>query len=557
MSRCIGYHGLLIFLFCNLQFSSFAQTGNCEPGIAEAFLDAGSVRARVPNNGSLFWNGSPPIYEVPKGDSTHAIFNADIWIAGRINNEVRAAASRYGPWEYWPGPLDASGHPPADCSIYDTIWEIRRSDLETFIETGEPTPNLLEWPWQLGAPVVDSDGILNNYNLEGGDRPELLGDQRLWWIMNDRGNAHEASGGQPIGLEVHASAFTFAHPGFIGTDTFYRYRFINKNTVPLTDAFFAIWTDGDIGNFGDDYIGSDSLLHLNYFYNADDLDEGPSGYGSAPPAVGVTILESPSASTDGLDNDYDGETDEPDEMLGARSTYSESHFLCEFCGQPTSQDYYNFMQARSRDGNQLLEGGRGVGDSLNETYGPTSFLFSGDPVSQSFWSEFNLDGNGTMNIPADRSSSISSGPFTIAPGDTIDFTVAFAWARGTDHLNSVTVLKEEVSLLHDAVGAILSPNPIIATPINHETERALGFDQNFPNPFLQSTTIRYSLPQSMRVRLAVYDVLGREVALLVDAQQDAGIYTVEFDAGELPAGLYLARIELDHLRFTKRMLKAD
>ena len=68
----------------------------------------------------------------------------------------------------------------------------------------------------------------------------------------------------------------------------------------------------------------------------------------------------------------------------------------------------------------------------------------------------------------------------------------------------------------------------------------LGFDQNFPNPFFQSTTLRYGLPQAMQVRLAVYDILGRQVELLVDAQQDAGVY--------------LARIELDHLRFTHRMI---
>ncbi|MFK7846752.1 MAG: T9SS type A sorting domain-containing protein, partial [Rhodothermales bacterium] len=79
---------------------------------------------------------------------------------------------------------------------------------------------------------------------------------------------------------------------------------------------------------------------------------------------------------------------------------------------------------------------------------------------------------------------------------------------------------------------------------------------NFPNPFTESTTFRYSLPQTMQVRLAVYDMLGREVQVLVEQQQDAGIYTINFEAGTLPSGIYLARIELDHLRFTKRMVLA-
>ncbi len=58
----------------------------------------------------------------------------------------------------------------------------------------------------------------------------------------------------------------------------------------------------------------------------------------------------------------------------------------------------------------------------------------------------------------------------------------------------------------------------------------------------------------MQVNLVVYDALGREVKQLMNGQQDAGVYTSEFDANDLPPGIYLARIELDYLRFTKRMI---
>ena len=121
-----------------------------------------------------------------------------------------------------------------------------------------------------------------------------------------------------------------------------------------------------------------------------------------------------------------------------------------------------------------------------------------------------------------------------------------------------TKLKRDVARVRSAQSAIFSNPPSLPSPEKPQSPNfALGFDQNFPNPFTESTTLRYSLPQFMRVRLALYDVLGREVEILVDAQQNAGVYTVEFDSGELPAGLYLARIELDHLRFTKRMIKTD
>lgn len=81
-----------------------------------------------------------------------------------------------------------------------------------------------------------------------------------------------------------------------------------------------------------------------------------------------------------------------------------------------------------------------------------------------------------------------------------------------------------------------------------------GLMQNYPNPFNPSTTISYSLAENSRVRIGVYDVLGRELAMLVDGFQPAGRHTVSFDSGDLSSGVYLCRMDTgDHL-FTKRML---
>lgn len=66
--------------------------------------------------------------------------------------------------------------------------------------------------------------------------------------------------------------------------------------------------------------------------------------------------------------------------------------------------------------------------------------------------------------------------------------------------------------------------------------------QNYPNPFNPSSVIRYELPSDSRVKLTVYDVVGREVATLVESQQAAGFYTVEFLAGNLSSGVYFYRL---------------
>ncbi|HUI08959.1 MAG TPA: T9SS type A sorting domain-containing protein [Bacteroidota bacterium] len=72
---------------------------------------------------------------------------------------------------------------------------------------------------------------------------------------------------------------------------------------------------------------------------------------------------------------------------------------------------------------------------------------------------------------------------------------------------------------------------------------AFHIDQNFPNPFNPSTTIRYGLPVRTNVTLSVYNALGQRVATLINGQQDAGIHDARFDASALASGVYFCRIQ--------------
>ncbi len=78
--------------------------------------------------------------------------------------------------------------------------------------------------------------------------------------------------------------------------------------------------------------------------------------------------------------------------------------------------------------------------------------------------------------------------------------------------------------------------------------------QNYPNPFNPSTTIKFTIPQESFVELKVYDILGSEVAILVNEEKDKGVYTVTFDAAELGSGIYFYTLKAVGFVQTKKML---
>jgi hypothetical protein len=82
----------------------------------------------------------------------------------------------------------------------------------------------------------------------------------------------------------------------------------------------------------------------------------------------------------------------------------------------------------------------------------------------------------------------------------------------------------------------------------------LGLSQNYPNPFNPTTTINYHLPFHSFVTLRVYDILGREVATLVNANQNAGVHTVTFDAHKLPSGVYFYRVTAGNLSEVRKLV---
>jgi hypothetical protein len=84
--------------------------------------------------------------------------------------------------------------------------------------------------------------------------------------------------------------------------------------------------------------------------------------------------------------------------------------------------------------------------------------------------------------------------------------------------------------------------------------QSFSLSQNFPNPFNPVTTISWQIPVSSHVTLKVYNLLGKEVAVLVNGEKPAGSYNLEFDAGKLPSGTYFYTLQAGNFVQTKKMV---
>jgi hypothetical protein len=88
----------------------------------------------------------------------------------------------------------------------------------------------------------------------------------------------------------------------------------------------------------------------------------------------------------------------------------------------------------------------------------------------------------------------------------------------------------------------------VLTPFNFTLE------QNYPNPFNPTTKIQYQLPQNARVTLKIYDILGSEVATLVNEEQEAGYKEVQFNGSSISSGMYIYRLSIGSFVSTKKMM---
>ncbi|HEX3072725.1 MAG TPA: T9SS type A sorting domain-containing protein, partial [Ignavibacteriales bacterium] len=144
--------------------------------------------------------------------------------------------------------------------------------------------------------------------------------------------------------------------------------------------------------------------------------------------------------------------------------------------------------------------------------------------------------NGTWSLKTTTTNTnyTDSGELIVAPNVVVNYKVC-----AVNNSGQKTGFSNEVSI---SVGSMAKQNSDNAEQMeNGEIPNALGA-QNYPNPFNPTTVINYAIPQDSRVTLKVYNMLGQEVAALVDDFKTAGRYNVTFDASHLSTGMYIYRL---------------
>jgi len=250
-------------------------------------IDANQIAMILMNNGTFARHpitGNAAFY-YPNGSVKTAIYAAGLWIAGKVNGEIRTACSDYNV-EYQPGVILPDGLADDPNLEKYRIYKVKPGDSA---DPNDPNYNrdYVEWPIADGAPV-DENGL-----------PLILGDQTLWCVMNDGDIElhNKCYNTEPLNLEVKLLAWAYDDDDTpLGKTVFMQYTLINKNQDIIEEAYIGIWSDPDLGSANDDEMACDTTLNLIYVYNGKDVD---ATYGVDVPALGICLLQGPVVPSSG------------------------------------------------------------------------------------------------------------------------------------------------------------------------------------------------------------------------------------------------------------------
>ncbi len=529
--------------------SSTKRTASVPDVIRYGWLDVGRVKMNVTNlggnncgewgNGGGFW---PDI-----GFSNLILFDFGPWVIGKVNGSPAMGCSVWGS-SYSPGPIihgKAAMNAAPEDSLRYRVFRISHGD------SSGNNPDYRDWPASLGAPV-DAQG-----------HPRLYGNQTVWTQFNDldsnafpNGWSMDPKNRIPrLPIEIQQTIFGQAPRGgdttaLLANVAFLEWTIINKGNVTIDSAYFSLWADIDFNGAENNTPAVDTVNQVGYCWQPYDTSYG-GYYIGVPRAVGFVLLYGPSVDSVGSRAVFQGRSRENARNLPMTSFWGiidDSPPDSSFFGPAKSTGTaWNIARGYDKLGQVIVDSATGQ---------VTKFAYNGDPITGQGWLWSRTTGGGA-------GFNMFSGPFTMAPNDTQWVMAALVPAENADRLTCVYLLQRYAAILRSMPysafvdTSYVPPSPPPPPPFVAGAS-PITLQQNYPNPFNSATTITYTVPfagshpigsdgawapNALDVRLIVADVLGRQVAVLVNEWKAPGLYAVDFDATDLASGTYFYRLE--------------
>jgi hypothetical protein len=418
-------------------------------------------------------------FEWPGGSGRTYMYQDGFCIAGRMHGsgDLRADGT-YCTVSWQPGMIldDGTAADPADGN--NRLYRVRRLTPAVYNSLPLQDQTVLrqdyeQWPVFQGAPWSDADGngryepdfsrwLQDSFSVDG---PSFLGDEMIWGAMNDLDSlqTHSLFGTIPIGLEVNTAVWAYDLPDCRSRAVFTRHRIIHKGIDALDSAYFAIWSDPDVGSGLDDFVGIDTVLQLAYAFNGGETDPLHGNIG----ALGYLLLQGPAVLAPGKTARRCGRTESDMKNLRFTAFTMYANGVLPYRDPDRrvargAQMLYNNMKGLFSYGAAFVD--PHTGDT-------TTLMIAGDPGMRTGW----LDSDNLP--PGDRRLLASSGPFDLAVGDTQEVIYARIVAEGGSPAGDLIALRETA----DCIIRTYRDTPLRAGSI----PQAINFsiDAPFPNPF--------------------------------------------------------------------------
>jgi hypothetical protein len=475
--------------------------------------------------------------EYPLGSRKYLIFSDGFVFGGWKGDELHVGGATYRVG-YQAGRIGDNGWPTDPFSPENHIFRTRRMtrteyDALPVSEQAQLQSDFTTWPIADGAPWVDADGdgsyTPNFYAWLDGrtdvDAPRILGREMYWYAAND-GDAMRTTrlyGTLPMDVEVRFHAWAWDTPGVLSRTIFHRLLIINRSATPITDFHIGRWSDPDLGDGGDDLVGVDSVRSLAYVYNGKSTD---AVYGTAP-AAGYLLLQGPSIIRPGATGTFNLTVREGIENLAASAfafyINGDTEYSDPTLGSPDGAvAMYKFLRGTGTSGRPFFDPVRNVS---------TAFPLSGNPVLGTNWID------GTVHKPGDRRMLLSTGPITLAPGDTQEVVYAFLVADSADGTTALGRLFEDADSIRTFHTRLVTTT---TAPPPNPTRIALQLPH--PHPVRDHATLTVDLPRTMHMRLTLHDALGRMVMTVWEGTRMSGSHRIPLALAPLPPGHYHCRL---------------